>query len=169
VRTLFFALLPSAVLIAAEWPQNPSLIQLKGAIANRGADKVTAELMKQEDPDPWASIEDHVASGDARWLELADQLRRYTDAGVSESLDNAVSEALSKNPAAVLRILSGDPGKGFAVRHVCSTETFIEPPPGKMRRYLRQARFAVERVTEPQLEKVKQACLESLDHELYRK
>jgi hypothetical protein len=155
--------------LSAAWPRNPSLAQLHEAIAARGIAQVADELNRQNDPDPWNSIEEHIATGAPAWLNLAMQLRAYTDGGASLGLENAVAEALPKNPNAVLKMLGTDRVKEFTVQRVCSAETFIETPESKLRRHLQQSRIVVEHVTDPQLQQAKRACAEVLNAALKNK
>jgi hypothetical protein len=150
------------------WPAKPSLAQLEKAIRQKGAERVARELSEQQNPDPWDAIDDRVATGDPRWLDVAKQLRPYTDAGVSEALENALAEALPRNAAGVLRILGTDLSKDFTVRRVCSTETFIEVPRPALQRHLRAALAAVKRVTDPKLIDARDACLSKLSDEMQR-
>ena len=155
-----------ALRLSGAWPRDPSLAQLQDGIAKRGIAKVADELNHQVAPDPWDSIEAHVESGVTAWLDLARQLRFYTDAGASVGLENAVALALPKNPVAVLKILGTDPAKDFTVRRVCSIETFIEVPEGKLRSHLRRAKAAVDQVSDPHLQQTRQACLEVLNRSM---
>jgi hypothetical protein len=130
---------------------------------------VADELNRQNDPDPWNSIEEHIATGTPAWLNIAIRLRAYTDGGVSLGLENAVAQALPKNPSAVLKILGTDRAKEFTIQRICSTETFIEAPESKLRRHLQQSRIAVEHVTDPGLQPARQACIEALTTALNHK
>ena len=88
------------------------------------------------------------------------------DAGASEGLDNAVAEALPKNPAAVLEMLGADRAKQFAVQRICSFETFIEVPTPTLRRHVLAVMRAVKGVKEARLRQARNSCLSALDANL---
>src|ERR1700682_4833923 len=97
MKALIITLLAATGLVAI-WPRNPSAIQLRRAIGQRGAAKVAEELSHQQNADRGDAIADHVATGSVIWLDIAKQLRPYTDAGATEGLENALAEALLRNP-----------------------------------------------------------------------
>lgn len=74
---------------------------------------------KLNDGEPFYAFLREVASGDSRWLNVAALLKPVADAGASEMLDGALSEALAKAPRRVLPLLS-DTGPGFTFGDVCS-------------------------------------------------
>ncbi len=151
---------------SVSWPSHPTLEQVEKAIQDRGAPAVVDELNHQQGTSAWESIEDRVAMGNGRWLRVAQQLRRYTDAGVSESLDNSMAEALPRNAEGVLAMLGTDQSKDFTSERVCSGETFIEVSKSRLRRHLRAGVTAVEKVSDPKLQHVKEACVAALNHDL---
>jgi hypothetical protein len=151
------------LVVTFSWPPRPALEQLNKAIQDRGAAKVVEELNSQKSSTVWESIEDRVATGKERWLDVAKALRVYSDAGVSEGLDNAVAEALPKNAAGVLGVLGNDRAKEFTVERICSTQTFIEVPRAARLRHLEASLVAVQRVEATPLKGVKQACIAALD------
>jgi hypothetical protein len=144
------------------WSSHPALEQVEKAIHERGAAKVVDELNRQRGGSPWESIEYRVATGNGGWLQIAKQVRVYTDAGVSESLDNAIAEALPRNAEGVLGILGGDPSKEFTVERTCSAETYIEVSRASLRRHFQIGIAAVERVNDPHLHDAKVACVIAL-------
>lgn len=148
------------------WPSHPTVEQVEKAIQERGASAVVDELNHQEGTSAWESIEDRVATGNGRWLRIAQQLRPYTDAGTSESLDNSIAEALPKNAEGVLAMLGKDQSKEFTTDRVCSGETFIEVSRTTLRRHLRAGITAVEKVNDPKLQPVKEACVAALNRDL---
>jgi hypothetical protein len=87
-----------------------------------------------------------IASGDSSWLRVARELRSASDAGVSESLEIAVADALPHAPAAVLRMLGPD----FAPERICGLP-FIEQPDAEEAAYYRETLVALATVRSPEL------------------
>jgi hypothetical protein len=103
------------------------------------------------------SIRNRVATWNDRWLRVVKELLTYTDAGMSEGLDDSMAEALPKTP----RI-----SKTFMVSRICSVETFIEVSRATLRRHVRASIAAVQTVSNPDLQTVRQACLTTLKRDL---
>src|SRR5262245_19536584 len=68
----------------------------------------------------WQDVYDGIASGKTEWLQVAELLRPASDAGASEDLSDALSEALPKNPVGVLRFVKDGRGfEEFTVEEAC--------------------------------------------------
>jgi competence protein ComGC len=163
-RLLVIALFSVSAL--ASLPSHPSLTQVENAIQEKGAANVVQELNRQASSTAWESIEDNVATGNVRWLNVAKQLRQYTDASTSLGLENALAEALPKNASGVLAILGTDQSKEFTIQRVCSGETYIEPSTTELRRHLKASITALEKVSDPQLQTNRSACNAALNKDL---
>ena len=98
-----------------------------------------------------------VSRGDRRWLALVPRLKAGTDAATGMALVVAVSEALPRNPKAVLRLIKANP----SWRNVC-TYPMIEPTKAEERMYFRKAIPAVRSVRDPDVRSVKRTCLANL-------
>ncbi|USI72796.1 hypothetical protein [Sphingomonas morindae] len=105
----------------------------------------------------WDATLSRIGSGDARWLALAARLRRGSDAGDSEALDGALSEAIARNPAGVLRTF----GQGVRAADVCHDRA-IEPSGDQVRRFTHDTQAALHRVSDPALAPARDACLAAL-------
>jgi len=126
-------------------------------IAAHGARAVVARLSASGDYD---RVMDRVDKGDARWIALVPKLAPGADAGLAEELPIALAFALPNNPGAVLSVLEGK--DGFAVEDVCSAP-FIEGTVKSIPAYVKRAKAALARVADPNLAKVKAACVAQLE------
>jgi hypothetical protein len=115
-----------------------------------------------QDDRSWSLILSRIASGRRDWLGLAQALKPVADGAAAEELTTVVAEALVKNPAGVLSLLSSSGGRStWRVRTVCDAPI---PTPGKtwLRRYKAEAIRAVSTVRAPDLADQKQLCLRAL-------
>lgn len=112
-----------ALLTALQPPTGPAprAAELAEVIQETGARETLAAL--ETDPGMWKAVLDGVASGEADWLEVGRELRRYTDPDASEWLDLALAEALLPAPASVLEIADGTV---WNVDDFCGTIGFAE-------------------------------------------
>ncbi len=81
-----------------------------------------------------------IASGEAEWLVVSAKMRKVSDAGFTEGILIAMSEALTKNPGPVLKLI----GPEFPVDQICSVP-FIEPTKAVVKRHVK----AVEKALKP--------------------
>ncbi len=99
-----------------------------------------------------------IESADPAWLKVALQLRPFSDAGASESLDNAVALALPKAPERILLLV----GHGFDLEFIC-TSPFYEPEePGVVEAYEHKTLVALASVKEPRLKALAVECAKSV-------
>ena len=79
-----------------------------------------------ENQDEWFSLLSDLGAGfiegDQRWLPIASEFRKSTDAGASESLNISISKALPYQPEMVLQAVD----YGFDIHRLCIVP-FIEP------------------------------------------
>ena len=125
-------------------------------IKAHGAKAVVARLWKSGD---WDRVMDKVDAGDGRWIALVPLLAPGADAGTAEELPIALAFALPHNPRAVLTVLAGK--DGFRAEDVCSAP-FIEDTVRDIPGYLRSAKAAVARVSDPALGRARADCLAQL-------
>jgi hypothetical protein len=105
----------------------------------------------------WDTVASGVAKGDPAWLALAVRLSQGTDAGISQDFAIAASDALTTNPTGALRLLSQIPmGDGAC------TENGFEVPAEQALIYFQTARASLERVNDPGLRELKDACINQL-------
>ena len=129
---------------------------LQQAIRERGAAKTAASLSTAD----WDIALDEVAAGRTDWIDTVALLREATDASRSEAIDAALSDALLSNPSQVLRLMATRPSFP-GVRWLCQDRT-IEPTKAESRQHTTTALAAVKSVSDPQLKRVRDECLASL-------
>ena len=140
---------------AAGSPLTPAGIAAE--IDAHGADAVVALLSKTNDYD---RVLGHIDTGDVAWVALAPKLAPGTDAGTAEALPIALAFALPRNAPAVLAVL--DPGSSIlGPESVCGVP-FIEGTVKDIPGYVRRAKAAVAKVSDPKLQASKTACLAAL-------
>ncbi len=145
----FFCLQPAM----AQAPYQPlKLEDIRRDIQKHGPKKVVDQLAKG-DGKAWLEVEQHIANGDANWIELALELRPGTDAGTGEGLVIALATALPKNPEAVLDLEGGT----MSLKNVCSLP-FIEPEEAFVKSYSAAALQALDSVKTPSLQVEAEVC-----------
>ena len=135
-------------------PRRLTLELAKRIIRQQGARKAAESGLD----DYWGELLAAVASAQTGWLDIAADLRAYSDAEASETLDGAMGEALRRSPLRVLRRLDGRP---FAVSHVCGNnlgETGLESPTDP-RTALKAQEAAVAGVQDAKLSQRRDECL----------
>jgi len=100
-----------------------------------------------------------IATGKKDWLEVAAALRPGTDAGASETLDEAMFLALQSAPVTVLKLLDGNP---FDTDSVCSSNIGTDYSPQKSVRFLRDRIRVLRHVSDADLQAVRTHCLKNL-------
>lgn len=114
--------------------------------------------------DSWDSILDGIASGGAGWLRVAAALRTASDGHVSEDLASATSEALVRNPAAVLRLAAQG---ALRVDDACGWQGFLtnddHATKAKLRAFIDRQREAVMQVESAKLGDTRGSCLALLE------
>ena len=130
-----------------------AMIQRDGAAATVR----TLNQGSENGPTRYNAVEEGISRGDQAWLDLVPLLRPATDGETATGMMISLSEALPKNPAGVLRLISAD----LTAQDVCTDER-VEPSPEQAKAYRQAAIPAVEGVTDPALQQAKTACLASL-------
>jgi hypothetical protein len=143
------------------YPAGPPITpaQVRALIRSRGA-TATVQLLDRPGNrrDRWDTVLRGIATGSQAWLDLASQIAAGTDAGTAEEYAIVLSDALIGNPTGTLRLVLAGQGD---VTEVC-IESGIETPLRQRRVYDAAAIEAVQRVTAPELQTAKTACLASL-------
>ena len=121
----------------------------------------------------WDSALKGIASGDSRWLSLAKDLRRFTDAGLSLDFKETMSEAIKTNPTGVLQAIQTfdrkpdrDHPEAF-----CDHDSYDDSPDYDATKDIAEVRKrlqSLQKVAQPELQKIKTICLEALDKSLAR-
>lgn len=125
--------------------------EVERSIKLSGASRTWAELSAEHQ---WEGLLDKVSAGQPGWLKVAADLRTGTDAGASEGLDAAISEAIRRRPAEVLRLFQS----GVSAENVCRSRA-IEPTPEQVRTFVGETRTALEGVKDPALRQARDQCI----------
>jgi hypothetical protein len=110
----------------------------------------------------WSRLVEQMWNGHAAYIALAPKLAPGTDAGTAEDLGIALAHALPLVPSAVLSAIDPNNGPVLGVRRVCGVP-FIEGTVKDIPGYIRAAQSSAGKVTSPQLQAVKAACLKQLN------
>ncbi|KPD18979.1 hypothetical protein ADM96_08235 [Burkholderia sp. ST111] len=146
----------TSVIADANAPQTSPAVLVK-QIDEQGA-KATVSSMSESQ---WDAVLDRVDSGRPEWVALVPKLAKGTDGGNSEDLGIGLAYALPKNPKAVLKAIDPDNGPVLGVSRVCSAP-FIEDTVPDIPGYIKHAKAALNKVHDPALQNVKNACLAEL-------
>lgn len=133
------------VIPAESEPQPLTADHVLNLIAADGAAHTLAVLTGPADPTGYDKVTAGVATGDARWLSVAQAFRPHADGLYGQSLSDALYKALPANAAGVLAVLKAT---GGASELTC--ESLPDNGP---------AVVAVTAVTDPALAETKQECL----------
>jgi hypothetical protein len=135
--------------------------QILADIKHRGAQEVLKGFWKQDGSfgPKWDEIADRVARGGKDWLQVAAALRPATDAGASETLDEAVFLALKPSPVKVLRLLREGT---FETQAICSSIIGIDYDETESRRFIQERIEVLAGVSEPSVRGVREECLKGL-------
>ncbi|WP_168371693.1 hypothetical protein [Sphingomonas sp. Leaf357] len=134
----------------------PSAAGLQREINVKGAAAVAASLS----PSGWDVALDAATAGRADWINAIASLRQTTDASRSESLDKAMSDALSTNPSEVLRLIVDRPALP-GIMWLCQDRS-IEPTKAASSAHISEATAAVRNVADPTLKVARDQCLARL-------
>lgn len=145
---------------ASRWetglPVTPA--EVRAMIAARGARATVQTLADPDENNRWETVVRGIAMGEQAWLDLVPQLRNGTDAGTTDDIVMALSDAVITNPAAALRLFAPQPTDA---ENFC-TDNGFEVPPEQTRAHFAAAIAAVESVSAPELQSIKAACLGQL-------
>jgi hypothetical protein len=111
------------------------------------------------DTNRWNQLLARIGTGNRRWLEVAAVLRKGTDAGASEELDESVFLALRPNPRAVLELLKA---RTFDVGAVCNGNIADDYPAAQSKRFLAERIQVLQGFSESATTAVQDQCLAGL-------
>jgi hypothetical protein len=117
-------------------------------------------LDKDQGSDTLGQVYAGISAGNDQWLAVVPLLSTGTDASTSESLRDAMVEALPRNAAGVLRVLGERQTSDMLRENVCLAPD--QDPGPAVRTYLTTAMAAVEAVNDPALQAAKTSCLAKL-------
>jgi hypothetical protein len=126
-------------------------------IESQGATSVVRELTAGNGK-RWESVTRAIETGSQAWLDVANKLIVATDAGRTEELEFALSLGLTRNPVGVLSLV----GPNLPIDRVCSVP-YIEPDEKTVAIYRMKVKYALRKVTDPNLASRKAACLSAVN------
>jgi len=141
----------------------PSAAALRAAIHEKGAKQVVDRLSRAGPPGQteWDALLEQIGAGKPEFVSLAPELALGTDASTSETLLIALAYALPRAPNDVLRVLRLSEGRALDIKWVCGAP-FIEVTAKQVVAQVKAARAALEKVSAPELQEIRSACLEQL-------
>jgi hypothetical protein len=104
----------------------------------------------------WNQIMAGIASGDDRWLQVAQAIAPGTDADSAEQLAESLNKSLIANPVKTLRMFAQGRETALVMKAAC----FGPVGPAELVRAKDEIRAALARVTDPSLAPAKATCLE---------
>jgi hypothetical protein len=142
--------------------RNMSASEFRRHIKEEGAQQFVHRFVKDIDPhspeEPnYDIVLEHVAEGNAGWLEAAAEIAPYTDATFSQGIRVAIADALVVNPTGVLKMIGTEEhfNEACGYPYVQQTEMY-------MLRHKREALAALNRVHQPALAHKKEQCRKQL-------
>ena len=160
---LAVAMVGAALLMALAWaparaagPAN--LPQVRASIEREGSQATVRRLMASGE---WKAILEGIERGEPGWIAIAPLLAKDADGAFAEGLGVALAKALPVSPAAVLNVLDPSDGHVIGASRVCSAP-FVEPKPGFVAGYRKDALAAVGAVQVAGLAAARDACLVAL-------
>lgn len=134
--------------------------QIIDAINKRGAKQIVFELY--QDQKIWDSVLRKIGSGEEAWLKVATALRSGSDAGASEMLTLAVSEALEHKPAVVFK----NALQTFELRDICSSPDVDDERYNSYELSIRSVNIRIDKVASignPDLKDLSNKCIQYLE------
>ena len=128
--------------------------QIRTLISRDGATATVQSLDKDSGAVTFDKVLSGIASGREEWLGLVPLLAPGVDGGTSTGLQMAVTDALLRNPAGVLRLAAS----GWPVADSCSYPMSTMTEEGAQE-FFAAAVPALNAVTDPSLQAIKQSCL----------
>ena len=148
----------AAPAVAASGAVTPD--QFRAMMQRDGARKTVQALDNDAGSETLAQVYQGIASGNDQWLAVVPLLSTGTDASTSESLMDALAEALPRNAAGLLRIIGDRQTSDFFKEGACMHPEELSGQAA--RAYITTAMQAVEAVNDPALQAAKASCLANL-------
>lgn len=128
-------------------------------IAETGPDETLNQLYRDEGE--WADLLRRISTGLRPWLEIANKLRAFSDAGITNELGLAVAEGLEHRPGNVLRIAV----PSFEIGIVCGAPDVDDPrydSYGRSIHAIEKRERKVRAIEDPRLKQRQTECLAKL-------
>jgi hypothetical protein len=135
----------------------PTAQELMSRIDQEGGKKVLDDLW--ESPNVFKALLKPLEKGDPAWFQVWLRMRKFSDAGASESIDMSFGRAIPLVPEQVLRLIHSDE----LSLQVCGSP-FIKPEPGIAETYEHDARKALASVRDPEFLSLASKCREKIRH-----
>ena len=133
--------------------------QVAQQIQTAGAQSTMAQLKHAPTGKNWKAVAQQIETGKEEWLVVAGQLSRgLNDFATGNELRKALSIALSKNPAGVLRLVNGNP---IDIPYVCSA-AIPNRSSSSLRNYVGKTIPELNKVNDPNLRQYVQQCIAKL-------
>jgi hypothetical protein len=148
-------------LAAAPYKELPSVDRLRREIQHDGARAVLDRLYSNQDV--FDRLLGSIGTGDRAWLDVAILLKPASDAGSSEMLTAAMSEALLNAPGRVLLLVT-DNSREFKLHTVCDgVHVGTDLSPAQYRAWLRRAERVLRKYRpSPATSQKKEQCLSAI-------
>jgi hypothetical protein len=162
---LILSLITTSAIGVDRYQQLPTTEEINSAINRQGAAVVLRGLWDQDSTAVFDQLIAKIEAGDVNWIRLAARLRKASDAGSSEMLDGAMSNAIRNAPVEVLLVtdLGGDLG-GFSIASICSGRFNLmdEDSPKKITTWYTEAERALMKLRPSSVAEKQSACLVEL-------
>lgn len=131
--------------------------EVKSLIEAKGAGPAVTELYGEEAGSRWSTITRGIAKGEQQWIALVPALQPGTQNATDEELSFAITDSLTANAPATLRLLTTlESGEAYCA------DAGYETPPEELTAFYAAAIAQVEAVDDPALAQIKTACLANL-------
>ncbi len=132
--------------------------QVMQHIQTAGAQSTVARLKLAPNDRNWMAVCKQIEKGSDDWLAVAGELSRgLNDVTTSKDLRIALSNALTKNPAGVLRLANGNP---IDILYVCSGT--VANRHSALNTYVNKTIQALSKVNDPNLQQYVTQCATTL-------
>jgi hypothetical protein len=145
-----------AASLDARWPMGQPVTpaEARQLVEQQGGGEAAMAMTGRSEPNRWATVLRGIASGEPAWMDVAGALSRGIDGAPAEAFNMAISDALTANAPAALRIV----GTGGAATY-CKDNGTEDTRSGA---FYRAAITAVDAVSDPALQAAKASCLANL-------
>lgn len=161
---MFFLIMAPELMLAESHSRNlQNPIVLLGDIKKTGATEVINSLWGTP---IWNQLTVKIASGEPCWIDVAIALRTGSDAGSTSELQDALFQALEKNPIYVLRTLNIEqtpPYSSFSVSNICEGRSDPLPTYKQAATELEVIKISVEYISEKDLQLKRKLCLKKIE------
>jgi hypothetical protein len=145
-------------LTTAAWATAPPIDEVLSTLHSSGA---KAALARHFDCNSQFAAYDAIATGQARWLDLALRLLPEADACYSEGLHDALGRAMRAAPRRVLPLVGSS--SALAPERVCLPFISAELPRTEQLDALHRSRRAITAVRDHALSRPRRLCLDFID------